>query len=105
MMQRVMNDQSATRRRSGRRRFASHRDHLLAEIDALALELEEAGEVTADGAAPISARANYLRAREAHHRAAILWMAAIDPAGLTVVADALSQCRVALECSREPLRR
>ena len=75
----VMNDQSPRERRFGRPRFGSRRDHLLAEIDALAIELEEAGEATSSSRAPISARANYLRAREAHHLAAIAWMGATNP--------------------------
>ena len=99
-----MNDQTPRERRFGRPRFGSRRDHLLAEIDALAIELEEAGEATASGQAPIAARANYLRAREAHHRAAIAWMGATNPDELTAVSDALRQCRTALESSRARLR-
>jgi hypothetical protein len=91
--------------RFGRPRFVSRRDHLLAEIDALALELEEAGEATASGRVPISARADYLRAREAHHRAAIAWMGATGRSELTLVSDALRQCRISLESSREVMRR
>ena len=104
-MRHVMSDDFSSESRSVPRRFASRRDHLLAEIDALAMELEEAGEATATGDAPISSRADYLRARDAHHRAAIAWMAATSPAGLTVVSRALSQCRAALEGSRAMLRR
>jgi hypothetical protein len=100
-----MNVEAPGARRVGRPRFGSRRDHLLAEIDALAIELEEAGEVTSSGRAPIAARANYLRAREAHHRAAIAWMGATNPAELTAVSAALRQCRTALESSRELLRR
>ena len=100
----VMNDQSPKERRFGRPRFGSRRDHLLAEIDALAIELEEAGEATSSNRAPISARANYLRAREAHHRAAIAWMGATNPSELTAVSYALRQCRTALESSRAVLR-
>ena len=91
--------------RFGRPRFTSRRDHLLAEIDALALELEEAGEATAAGRVPISARADYLRARDAHHRAAIAWMGATSRDELTAVSDALRQCRIALESSRALMRR
>ena len=88
-------------RRFGRPRFGSRRDHLLAEIDALAIELEEAGEATSSGRAPISARANYLRARDAHHRAAIAWMGATNAAASSPrSSDALRQCRTALESSR-----
>ena len=101
----VMNDDFSTESQFVRRRFASRRDHLLAEIDALAIELEEAGEATDTGDAPISARADYLRARDAHHRAATAWMAASDSTGLTVVSSALSRCRTALEASRTLLRR
>ena len=92
-------------RRFGGPRFVSRRDHLLAEIDALALELEEAGEVTASGRVPISARADYLRAREAHHRAVILWMGATVSEQLKLVSDALRDCRISLESSRELMRR
>ena len=99
-----MSFESPGGRRFGRPRFGARRDHLLAEIDALAIELEEAGEVTSSGNAPISARASYLRARDAHHRAAIAWMAATNPAGLSAVSDALRQCRTALESSRALLR-
>jgi hypothetical protein len=91
--------------RFGRPRFVSRRDHLLAEIDALALELEEAREATASGRVPISARADYLRAREAHHRAAIAWMGASDRSELTLVSDALRQCRISLESSRALMKR
>ena len=91
--------------RFGRPRFVSRRDHLLAEIDALALELEEAGEATASGRVPISARADYLRAREAHHRAAIAWMGAGTSNELTLVSDALRECRISLESSRALTKR
>ena len=97
-----MGEESLSERRFARPRL---RDHLLAEIDALAIELDEAGEVTGSGHAPISARADYLRARDAHHRAAIGWMAATDRAGLAVVSNALRQCRTALESSRALMRR
>jgi hypothetical protein len=97
-----MSPNSPQARRFARPRF---RDHLLAEIDALALELEEAGDATASGRVPIAARADYLRARDAHHRAAIAWMAATSREDLTLVSDALRQCRTALEASRALLRR
>ncbi len=100
-----MNANSPQERRFARPRFGSLRDHLLAEIDALALELEEAGDTTASGRVPIAARADYLRARDAHHRAAIAWMAARTRDDLTIVSDALRQCRTALEASRALLRR
>jgi hypothetical protein len=97
-----MGDESPRERRFARPRL---RDHLLAEIDALAIEFDEAAEATASGHAPIAARADYLRAHDAHHRAAIGWMAATDRAGLAVVSDALRQCRTALESSRALMRR
>ncbi len=100
-----MSPDTPTPRRIRRPRFTSRRDHLLAEIDALALELEEAGEATASGQVPISARADYLRACDAHHRAAIAWMGATNRGELTTVSDALRQCRTALESSRALLRR
>src|SRR4051794_2834434 len=87
-----------------RRPFAPPREHLLAEIDALALELEEAAEATGSGNAPISARADYLRARDAHRRAQIAWTAARDREGLTAVAEALRDCRTAIEASRALMR-
>jgi hypothetical protein len=99
-----MSFESPGGRRFGRPRFGSLRDHLLAEIDALAIELEEAGEATLAGHAPLSARDNYLRARDAHHRAAIAWMGATNPAELSAVSEALRQCRTALESSRALLR-
>ena len=95
---------SPRERRFARPRFGSLRDHLLAEIDALALELEEAGDATASGRVPIAARADYLRARDAHHRSAIAWMAAKCRDDLTRVSDALRQCRTSLEASRASLR-
>jgi multidrug resistance efflux pump len=88
----------------GRRRFASLREHLLAEIDALALELEEAEEATSSSRAPISARADYLRALDAYRRAQIAWSTAHGRDELTAVADALRDCRTALESSRALLR-
>jgi hypothetical protein len=100
-----MSFESPAGRRFGRPRFLSRRDHLLAEIDALAIELEEAAEATSSGDAPISARADYMRARDAHHRAAIAWMSATGPADLSAVSDALRRCRTALESSRALLRR
>jgi hypothetical protein len=100
-----MTHDSHQEERFGRPRFESRRDHLLAEIDALAIELEEAGEATASGRVPISARADYLRARDAHHRAAIAWMSATTRGDLTTVSDALRQCRTALESSRAVMKR
>ena len=99
-----MND-SPMERRFSRPRIGSLRDHLLAEIHALALELDGASDTTASGRAPIAARADYLRARDAHHRAAITWMAATNREELTLVSDALRQCRTALESSRALMRR
>src|SRR5689334_21113990 len=103
-MEVVMND-SPMERRFSRPRIGPLRDHLLAEIDALALELDGASDTTASGRAPIAARADYLRARDAHHRAAITWMAATNRDELTLVSDALRQCRTALESSRALMRR
>jgi hypothetical protein len=88
----------------GRRRFASLREHLLAEIDALALELEEGAEATASSQVPISARADYLRAEDAYRRARIAMSLAGERDDLTAVADALRDCRTALEASRALLR-
>jgi hypothetical protein len=88
----------------GRRRFAPLREHLLAEIDALALELEEAAEATGSGRAPISARADYLRAQDAYRRAQVAWTAARSRDELTAVAEALRDCRTALESSRAVMR-
>ena len=95
---------------SKERRFRSPpvgplREHLVAEIEALALELGEAGEVTASGQVPISARADYLRAREAHRRAAIAWRTAHGRGDLRAVSDALRQCRKALESAFATLDR
>ena len=90
--------------RFGGRRFASLREHLLAEIDALALELEEAAEATDSGQVPISARADYLRARDAYRRAQIAMSLAGERDDLSGVADALRDCRTALESSRAMLR-
>jgi hypothetical protein len=87
-----------------RRRFLRRRDHLLAEIEALALELDEAGAATTGGHVPLSARADYLHARRDHHRAAIMWMSALDTEQLALVSDALRECRTALESSRAALR-
>ena len=102
-MRSTMND-SSMERRFARPQFGSLRDHLLADIDALAFELDEASVATTSGRAPIAARADYLRARDAHHRAAIAWMAATDREQLTLVSDALRQCRTALESSRATMR-
>ena len=88
----------------GRRRFASLREHLLAEIDALAFELEEAAEATESGQVPISARADYLRAQDAYRRAQIALSLAGERDDLSAVADALRDCRTALESSRALLR-
>jgi hypothetical protein len=84
----------------GRRRFTSLREHLQAEIDALAIEIEEAAEATDSGRVPISARANYLRAEDARRRAEI----ALADDDLSALADALRDCRTALESSRALLR-
>jgi hypothetical protein len=103
-MQLLMTPATSPGAQFGRRRFASLREHLLAEIDALALELEEAAESTDSGRVPISARANYLRAQDAHRRAQIALTLAGARDDLSVVADALRDCRTALESSRALLR-
>jgi hypothetical protein len=78
---------------------------LLAEIHALDLELREASEVTAAGDVPIAARADFLRAQDAHRRAAIAWSAARSRDELREVSDALRHCRTALESTRATLGR
>ena len=93
------------RRRFGRPRHGSLRAHLVAEIDALALELDEARDATSTGHAPISARADYLRAQDAHRRAQLALADAHTRAELTVVSDALRDCRTALGATRATLRR
>jgi hypothetical protein len=100
----LMTPESHSGPRFGRPRFASLREHLLAEIDALALELEEAAEATASGQVSISARADYLRAQDAYRRAQIAMSRAGGRDDLTAVADALRDCRTALESSRALLR-
>ena len=103
-MRQVMRHDFPQERRFARTQSRSLRDHLLAEIDALALELEEAALATSSGSVPIAARADYLRARDAHHRSAIAWMAAKSRDDLTPVSDALRQCRTSLEASRGLMR-
>jgi hypothetical protein len=100
----LMMPETPSRPRSGRRRFAPLGEHLPAEIDALALELDEAAEWTASGQVPISARADYLRAQDAYRRAQIAMSLAGERDDLTAVADALRDCRTALESSRAVLR-
>jgi hypothetical protein len=100
----LMMSETPPRPHLGRRRFASLREHLLAEIDALAFELEEAAEVTDSGKVPISARADYLRAQDAYRRAQIAMSLAGEGDNLTAVAEALRDCRTALESSRALLR-
>jgi hypothetical protein len=100
----LMSEDLPTERRF-RPQLGSLRDHLLAEIDALAIELDEASAATASGRVPIAARADYLRARDAHHRAAIAWMSATSRENLGAVSDALRTCRIALESSRATMRR
>ena len=92
-------------RRFGRPRLGPLRDHLRAEIDALAIELDEAAAATESTHVPISARADYLRARDAHHRAATAWVGAREREQLSAVTDALRECRTALEASRALMRR
>jgi hypothetical protein len=100
-----MNPEPPTERRFRRPPVGPLRDHLLAEIHALDLELREASEVTAAGQVPISARADYLRAQDAHRRAAIAWADARGRDELRAVSDALRQCRTALESTRATLGR
>jgi hypothetical protein len=99
-----MSDESSRPRRLQPRRFVTRRDHLLAEIDALAIELEDASDATSSGHAPVAARADYMRARQAHHRAAMMWISSTGPEQLALVSDALRTCRAALESSRAALR-
>src|SRR6476619_5265323 len=99
-----MTTETSPRPHVGRPRFASLREHLLAEVDALALELEEAAEATDSGQVSISARADYLRAQDAHRRARITLAAAGERDDRSPVADALRECRTALESSRALLR-
>ena len=95
--------------RAQQRRFrpqlASLRDHLLAEIEALAIELREAADATARANVPIAARADYLRAQNAHRRAVIAWTTARGRDEHRAIAETLRQCRTALEASRALLRR
>jgi hypothetical protein len=100
----LMTPETPSGPRFGRRRFASLREHLLAEIDALALELEEASEATATGPVPISARADYLRAQDAYRRAQTAMSLSGKDDDLSAVAEALRDCRTALESSRALLR-
>ena len=96
----VMNPEPPQKRRFRRPHLGPLRDHLLAEIHALDLELREAAEVTTPEHIPISARADYLRAQDAHRRATISWSAARGRNELRAVSDALRQCRTALESTR-----
>ena len=100
-----MNPERSQERRFRRPPLGPLRGHLLAEIHALDLELREAGEVTTAANVPISARADYLRAQDAHRRAAIAWSAARGRDELRSVSDALRQCRTALESTRAILGR
>ncbi len=101
----VMHAEPPKERRFLRPRLGPLRDHLLAEIHALDLELREAAEMTTAEHVPISARVDYLRAQDAHRRAAIAWSAARDRDELRAVSDALRQCRTALESTRATLGR
>ena len=101
----VMHPEPPKERRFRRLRFGLLRDHLLAEIHALDLELREAAEVTTAERVPISARADYLRAQDAHRRATIAWAAAGGRDELGAVSGALRQCRAALESTRATLGR
>ena len=74
---------------------SAHED-LLDVIDALKAELDEAARATGTDQAPIAARADYLRARDAYRRAVIGWSKASGEDRLDAVTDALEQCRAAL---------
>ena len=104
-MHAVMSPEPSKERRFRRPHLGPLRDHLLAEIHALDLELREAADVTTAGRVPISARADYLRAHDAHRRATIAWAAARGRRELRAVSDALRQCRAALESTRATLGR
>ena len=91
--------------REGRFRRPAPRDRLLEEIDALAIELREAGETTAAGRVPIAARADVLRAQDAHRRAVIALAAAGSAGELDAVGDALRESRRALDSARALLGR
>jgi hypothetical protein len=99
-----MSDDTSERRRLSPPRFVTRRDHLLAEIHALAIELDGASADTESGRAPLAARAEYLRARRDHHRAAMMWMNSTEAEQLTLVSEALRTCRAALESSRATAR-
>jgi len=99
----VMSPEPPQERRFRRPYLGPLRDHLLAEIHALDLELREAAEVTTTAHIPISARADYLRAQDAHRRATISWSAARGRHELRAVSDALRQCRTALGSTRASL--
>jgi hypothetical protein len=101
----VMNPEPPKEPRFRRPPLGPLRDHLLAEIHALDLELREASEATAAGHVPIAARADFLRAQDAHRRAAIAWSAARGRDELRAVSEALRQCRTALESTRTTLGR
>jgi hypothetical protein len=103
-MRPLMSDDYPQQRRFARQLSPTRRDHMLAEIDALALELDELAAATASGSVSFAARADYLRARDAHHRATVAWMAATSAEDLMPASDALRRCRVALEASRAVMR-
>jgi hypothetical protein len=86
--------------RFSRRAREQLRNHLLDQIDELALELRAAAQATSRGHVPLAARADYLRAEDAHRRAVLTYAGAWGAAELTAVADALGQCRAALDASR-----
>ena len=104
-MKAVMSPEPPKERRFRRPQLGPLREHLLAEIHALDLELREASEETATAHVPLSARADYLRAQDAHRRATIAWSAARGRDELRAVSDALRECRTALESARATLAR
>ena len=57
--------------RFSRRAREPLRNHLLDQIDELALELRAAAPATSRGQVPLAARADYLRAEDAHRRAVL----------------------------------
>ena len=101
----VMNPEPPKERRFRRPHLGPLRDHLLAEIHALDLELREAAEVTTAEHVPISARADFLRAQDAHRRATVAWSTTRGRHALRAVSDALRECRTALESTRAILGR
>jgi hypothetical protein len=74
----------------------SAREGLLGVVDALKADLDRAAEATGTDHAPIAARADYLRARDAYRRAVVAWSQTSGDDRLDPVTGALEQCRAAL---------